>query len=272
MGAAASIVDLERVTAEDIGQYVKGLGAAYAEYEKVLVENGVSGSFLASLSTEKDIKSSLNDIGITKAIHQNILCSHFMKLLKNSTSMASSASAPVIMTATHTQDNSNWKPPDVKVNDCITRTPRNIMSTLFEIQGIKLDPTEMDPAIAKIKAVVGSGFGDGKTRYDVFINYRVAADADVAEKVYLYLKAEGVHAFLDKKCLKDGEKWKEGFLTGLRGSKYFLALISSSALARVRDPVQDHTYDNVLLEYETALKVLVTIDISRYLPRFAAQS
>jgi TIR domain len=255
MGSAASIVDLEKVTSEDIGKYVKGLGAAYADYEKVIVENGLSGTYLASLKDEKTIKSTLEDIGITKAIHQNILCTHFMKILKNSNNMVTSASAPEIMMVTDTQNNANWKPPEVKVNDCITRTPRSIMSSLFEIQGIKLDPTDMDPAIAKIKAVVGSGFGDGVTRYDVFINYRVAADADVAEKLYLYLKAERVHAFLDKKCLKDGEKWKEGFLTGLRGSKYFLALISSNALARVRDSAQDHTYDNVLLEYETALSV-----------------
>lgn len=50
-------------------------------------------------------------------------------------------------------------------------------------------------------------------------------------------------------------KWKDGFLHGLRNSRSFIALISSAALARVRDTSQDHTFDNVLLEYETALKV-----------------
>lgn len=35
-----------------------------------------------------------------------------------------------------------------------------------------------------------------------------------AEKLYLYLKTAGVHAFLDRKCLKNGEKWKDGFLNG----------------------------------------------------------
>lgn len=47
--------------------------------------------------------------------------------------------------------------------------------------------------------------------------------------------------------------------TGLKRSRYFVALISRSGLAKVRDELQDHTYDNVLLEYETALKVRVLL-------------
>lgn len=43
--------------------------------------------------------------------------------------------------------------------------------------------------------------------------------------------------------------------TGLLHSKYFLALISAPALSKVRDAKTDHTYDNVLLEYELAIKV-----------------
>ena len=80
---------------------------------------------------------------------------------------------------------------------------------------------------------------------------QVAADADLAEKVYLYLQTMGIHAFLDKKCLKDGQPWKEGFLAGLSSSRKFLCLISSSALANVRNFALDHAYDIVLLEYET---------------------
>jgi hypothetical protein len=44
-------------------------------------------------------------------------------------------------------------------------------------------------------------------------------------------------------------------LLGLKNSKCFVALISRKALDRVRDKGSDHTYDNVLLEYETALNV-----------------
>ncbi len=44
-------------------------------------------------------------------------------------------------------------------------------------------------------------------------------------------------------------------IAGLRNSNKFVALISSAALEKVRDENQDHTHDNVLLEYEMALKV-----------------
>ncbi len=42
---------------------------------------------------------------------------------------------------------------------------------------------------------------------------------------------------------------------GLKNSKVFVALISRRALDKVRDKTGDHTFDNVLLEYETALNV-----------------
>jgi hypothetical protein len=45
------------------------------------------------------------------------------------------------------------------------------------------------------------------------------------------------------------------YATGLGNSKQFLAVMSRDALAMVRDPARDHKYDNVLLEYETALKI-----------------
>ena len=51
--------------------------------------------------------------------------------------------------------------------------------------------------------------------------------------------------------------------TGLRSSRCFVALISRAGLARVRDPAQSHKYDNVLLEYETALNVRRTASYNR---------
>ncbi len=46
-------------------------------------------------------------------------------------------------------------------------------------------------------------------------------------------------------------------MLGLKNSKSFVPLISSAALTDVRDSSRDHTYDNVLLEFETAIKVIV---------------
>ncbi len=58
------------------------------------------------------------------------------------------------------------------------------------------------------------GFGDGVKKFDCFLSYRFSADADLAEKLYYALSLRGIFAFLDKKCLRNGENWKDGFLTG----------------------------------------------------------
>jgi hypothetical protein len=259
MGSAASISkSIKDFSPSDIADYIATLGEAYVQYKDIIISNGVSGDVLAEMTTEDEIKSCLQDLQITNAFHQKKLISYLLKLLK-----APSETATIkelnptgsVNTINSNLNNIQWSEPQIEISDCITQTPRVIMSKLFEIQGIKVDPSDLDPAISKIKSVVGQGFGDGINRYDCFINYRVASDADLAEKLYLFLKSSGIHAYLDKYCLVDGMKWKEGFLKGLRNSRCFIALISSAGLAKVRDYYQDHTYDNVLLEYETALKV-----------------
>ena len=65
---------------------------------------------------------------------------------------------------------------------------------------------------------------------------------------------KGQFPFLDKFKLKDGMPWKDGFLQGLKGSKCFISLISRKALESCRDKSRNHTWDNVLLEIETALR------------------
>ena len=185
MGSAAStITSLERLTAEDIGNYVAGLGEAYVDYKKIVVDNGVSGELLLTMKTEDDIKTNLTELGIVKNFHQKALITHLLKLINNSKSIEANVNST-------SQAAINFKELTIDLGDKVTISPRALMSRLFEIQGIKLDPTDLDPAIQKIKNVVGCGFGDGINRFDVFINYRVAADADIAEKVYLYLKTQG---------------------------------------------------------------------------------
>lgn len=283
MGAAGSTIKLEHLSANDIGRLVAGLGEKYISYEVLIVENGISGEVLTSLNGG-EMKEILVSIGVSNVAHQTILITHF-KRLKGEASGAGGGGGGV-------GNNSGGEaavnpggcvfhalPSGFSVGEQVTKSPRAIMSKLFEIQGIAVDPSDLDPAIEKIAKAVGGGFGDGVNKYDCFINYRVAADADLAEKLYLYLKTKGIHAFLDKKCLKNGEKWKDGFLagkhlrdsfwltsfcvlcnlTGLKNSKCFVALISKKALDRVRDKECDHTWDNVLLEYETALNVSSSI-------------
>jgi thiol-disulfide isomerase/thioredoxin len=144
----------------------------------------------------------------------------------------------------------------ITVNDSVTLTPRVIMKQIFEIQGFAVDPTDVEYAVQKVLNSIGSNrFGDGMSTFDCFINYRCDSDKDFAEKLYYALKAHTVHAFLDKKCLKTGMPWKEGFLKGLRNSKHFIACISRAGLAKIRDASQTHCHDNVLLEYEAALNI-----------------
>ena len=54
--------------------------------------------------------------------------------------------------------------------------------------------------------------------YDYFINYRVKSELDVVEKSYYFLTSKGYKVYWDKKCLKSGQDWKEGFINGIKKS------------------------------------------------------
>lgn len=66
-------------------------------------------------------------------------------------------------------------------------------------------------------------------------------------------------------CLVDGMPWREGFLKGLVNSRKFVAIVSTEGLTQVRNPYVDHTHDNVLLEYQTALQISKHINDSSYI-------
>jgi len=93
--------------------------------------------------------------------------------------------------------------------------------------------------------------------HDVFINYRVKTEKDLAEKLFLALsletKSDGkpIIPFLDAVCLNDGEDWEVGFLNGLENAALLVLLISEDAVEGIRGA--DKRQDNVLLEYEYAL-------------------
>ena len=98
--------------------------------------------------------------------------------------------------------------------------------------------------------------------YDVFISYRVAADAEHAKNLHQRLSDHGLNVFWDKVCLKDGKPWETGFCEGLVNSRVFVALISEDAVAH---PTNDRSCfsrlsatsacDNVLLEHQFALEL-----------------
>ena len=267
---------LDSLTAEDIGNLIAAVGPAYVEYKTIIINEGISGKLLAELNDE-EVTSTLADLGITKALHVKNICVELKSLKKKSEdgggnhgNNSNTNGSGVVMNVAGILEKVATVVHGLDLPTRVSVTPRKLMSDLFAIQGIALDPSDLDPAIDKIVATAGSSGGvcDGDKSFDLFINYRVAADADVAEKLYLYLKTKCINAFLDKKCLKAGEPWKEGFLSGLSRSRMFLCLISSPALANVRDKTKNHEWDNVLLEYETALLIQrhlaeVDVDLAR---------
>ena len=104
---------------------------------------------------------------------------------------------------------------------------------------------------------VAAGWANGTDKFDCFISYRVAADKNVAKEIYYALKTASppIHAFLDEFCLHAGEPWKDGFIRGLHSSRVFVAVLSAKALEWPRNFHSDHSKDNVLIEYETSLKI-----------------
>jgi hypothetical protein len=209
MGSGASIpTNFDLLTAENVGDLVASLGNAYLGYRELFASNGISGDIISSLKTPEDIKATLQDIGIVNALHQRVIMSKLGRA-EGFTSAAQAVVAPAGVPGQPTKDISS-----ILTSDRVTLTPREIMSQLFQIQGIATDPSDLDTVITKLSKVMTKGYGDGENTYDCFINYRVATDADLAEKLFLYLNLAGYHPFLDKKCLKNGENWKDGFLKG----------------------------------------------------------
>ncbi|KAJ3082368.1 hypothetical protein HDU99_002909, partial [Rhizoclosmatium hyalinum] len=97
--------------------------------------------------------------------------------------------------------------------------------------------------------------------HDFFISYRVSTDANIAQAVYEAVKLEGLHAYWDKMCLVGGQKWKQGFLNGLKSSRVILLLVSEECLSTLKP--KD---DNVLLEIVQISNtfVLKSVDVKNF--------
>ena len=120
----------------------------------------------------------------------------------------------------------------------------------------------------KVTRMVGES-----SEYDVFISYRVKADKDIAIRLYEDLTRRGLKCFLDKRCLKKGVSWEEGFCDGLAQSLTFLALLSRNAINNPENTRSDFSklraespVDNVFLEHRLALELGDVGLIERILP------
>mmetsp|Transcript_4050 Transcript_4050/g.5675 ORF Transcript_4050/g.5675 Transcript_4050/m.5675 type:complete len:256 (+) Transcript_4050:991-1758(+) len=99
--------------------------------------------------------------------------------------------------------------------------------------------------------------------YDVFMSYRVQSDLKHAEILYSKLTGAGLKVWWDKKCLKPGVPWNEGFCDGMVQSLVFLPLLSRDAINHPSVDKQNFSHltrssncDNVLLEHRLAMELV----------------
>eukprot|EP00040_Diaphanoeca_grandis_P017549 m.91691 g.91691 ORF g.91691 m.91691 type:complete len:1252 (+) comp26492_c1_seq1:389-4144(+) len=107
--------------------------------------------------------------------------------------------------------------------------------------------------------------------FHIFISYRVASDASLARKLCRLLSQmvveddEELICFLDQKDIESGSNWENSFMQGLERSCMFVPLISAKGTKPIEDvSVFDDKADNLLLEYETALKMYLKKQIAIY--------
>ena len=99
-------------------------------------------------------------------------------------------------------------------------------------------------------------------KWDVFLSYRVDSDLRHATELYEALTERGLHVWWDRKCLRPGQNWEEGFCSGLVSSRYLVCLMSRGA---IEHPTMDSSNfekltvgsrcDNVLLEWRLGLEL-----------------
>ena len=282
MGSAIS----KSTTPDQVAALLVTLGAAFEAYAPIVVDNCVDGACLLSFSTKEEIAETLVDLGVTNKAHQRVLIGKILGVVEaeaaaaaTEATTAEAAAAAVAEAAAAATAEANAIRPSLLVLDTITQPPRSILSQMFDIHALEIDPEKVKDEMPRIVEALrerggGDGWADGKTKFDCFLSYRKSADKEVARQLYLTLKAASpqIHAFLDEFCLKPGEPWKEGFIRGLHASRCFVAIMSASALSGPRDPYRDHSRDNVLIEYETALRISAETNNTRFIvPLFVSE-
>jgi hypothetical protein len=78
MGASPS-TPFEDITKEEVSEAVANLGDRYEGYCETFVGNGIDGSFLGLLDSEKMVQETLDDLGITNRLHRRVLVIELQK-------------------------------------------------------------------------------------------------------------------------------------------------------------------------------------------------
>lgn len=91
--------------------------------------------------------------------------------------------------------------------------------------------------------------------YDIFLSYRVASDSLLVDRLYHLLLQKNLRVWYDKKCLRLGQRWENGFVDGLRSSLVVVPVCSKPGLANFAELTESSPCDNVLLEQALALEL-----------------
>jgi hypothetical protein len=212
MGAASSTINLNHLSAEDVGKYVASIGPQYLPYQAAIVANGLSGNVLSKINEEK-LKSVLINCGIANEAHLTVMLLN-LQTLKENVSLSSPTKSPSKKSNTDTIYQP--LPESFGIVSKLKRTPRFILSKIFKLPSVPVDPSDLEPAIDRIARVVKSGYGNGRTSYDCYLCYRKGCEDRLVERIYTQLAARGIYAFLDTKSLSDPDQfnWKQKLLEG----------------------------------------------------------
>lgn len=113
--------------------------------------------------------------------------------------------------------------------------------------------------------------------FDIFISYRVSADAKLVESLYDKLKAmqvvEGgkrrpLRVFWDKVCLIAGEDFERGFSRALCNSRLVVFVMSRAAYQNIQALTENSSCDNFILEHALTLELVDNKRVSAVLPLF----
>ncbi len=66
----------------------------------------------------------------------------------------------------------------------------------------------------------------------VFLSY-AREDLKIAKKIYNDLADKGINVWLDDNALIPGQNWRYEITQAIKGSNYFLALLSSNSVSKI---------------------------------------
>jgi hypothetical protein len=116
------------------------------------------------------------------------------------------------------------------------------------------------------------------SHFHVFISYRVASEAQFAKALFDALSTmtlaetgQKLRVYLDQVRLEDGQRWDQGFMSGLSASWIMVPIVSTKCLAPMAalNTNSGAGVDNVLLEWTAGLELFARDEVRAIIPIIA---